>query len=370
LGFGLLGVALAAQARSSYGELLRREVLAPLGMDSTDVELTPALRARLAPGRDERGAPAPHWRFGALEGAGALLSDGADLLRYLRANMGLAKTPLDTALRLVRTPRRDIGGGDRIGLGWMIRSTPDGDVVWHNGETGGYASFVGFTADGRRGVAILANAVGPPQDLGFAALSPRLPVPAAHAAVALAPDALDAYVGRYALAPGFDLDVFRRDAQLFAQASGQSAFPIFASARDAFFARVGGITLDFERGADGAVAALVLHQGGVDRRAARTASTTDARGARSVALDAAVLGDYVGRYVLMPGVAFDVSVRGGQLYAQLTGQAALPVHASAKDRFFYTAVDATLDFERDAAGRVVALVLHQNGRDQRAPRER
>ena len=58
-----------------------------------------------------------------------------------------------------------------------------------------------------------------------------------------------------------------------------------------------------------------------------------------------------------------------QLYVQLTGQAAYPVYAAAKDHFFYTLFDARLEFERDAAGKVVALVLHQNGQDQRAPRQ-
>jgi hypothetical protein len=31
-------------------------------------------------------------------------------------------------------------------------------------------------------------------------------------------------------------------------------------------------------------------------------------------------------------------------------------------------VDAQLDFERDADGKVIAVVLHQNGRDMRAER--
>jgi len=45
------------------------------------------------------------------------------------------------------------------------------------------------------------------------------------------------------------------------------------------------------------------------------------------------------------------------------------VYAKAKDHFFYTVVDAQLDFERDASGKIDALVLHQNGHAQRAPRE-
>jgi hypothetical protein len=64
----------------------------------------------------------------------------------------------------------------------------------------------------------------------------------------------------------------------------------------------------------------------------------------------------------------DVALKGDHLDAQLTGQVALPVFASARDRFFYKMVDAQLDFERDADGKVIAVVLHQNGRDMRAER--
>jgi hypothetical protein len=64
----------------------------------------------------------------------------------------------------------------------------------------------------------------------------------------------------------------------------------------------------------------------------------------------------------------DFALKGDHLETQITGQPAFQVYASAKDRFFLKIVDAQLDFERDAGGKVVALVLHQNGRDNRAPR--
>jgi CubicO group peptidase (beta-lactamase class C family) len=369
LGFGVLGDALAQHAGLSYGELVQRQVLAPLGMHSTGLELTPALRARLAAGHDEVGQPAKHWDFGALSGAGGLLSDGDDMLRYLQANMGRLKTPLASAMRLAQAPRRDIGGGDRIGLAWMTHHTPHGDVVWHNGETGGYSSFIGFTPDGQRGVVILTNATSAPEELGFAALLPSAPLPVVHKAIALSGPQLDAYVGQYRLAPDFAMTVFRRADQLFVQGSGQGAIPLFASAPDSFFARVAPITIDFAHGADGKVDALTLHQGGHDQHAPRTDTVRAADGTPSVRLDPALLHDYVGRYVLGAGVEFAVTVVHDQLYVQLTGQAAYPVYAAAKDHFFYTLFDARLEFERDAAGKVVALVLHQNGQDQRAPRQ-
>lgn len=369
LGFGLLGEALAQHAELSYGELLQREVLAPLGMQSSGAGLTSTMRARLAPGHDEEGGVARHWHWDVLAGAGTLLSTGDDMSRYLQANMGLLKTPLAAAMRLAQEPRRDIGGGDRIGLAWMTHHTAQGDVIWHNGETGGYSSFIGFTADGRRGVVILTNATGAPQDLGFAALLPSAPLPVVHKAITVSPAKLDAYVGQYTLAPGVALNVFRRAGQLFAQTTGQGAFPLFASAPDAFFTRGAPIAIDFERAVDGKVGALTLHQNGHDSHAPRMDSVTATDGTPSVKLDPALLRDYVGHYALGAGAEFAITVQHDQLYVQLTGQAAFPVYAKAKDHFFYTVVDAQLDFERDAAGKVVVLVLHQNGQDLRAPRQ-
>ena len=89
---------------------------------------------------------------------------------------------------------------------------------------------------------------------------------------------------------------------------------------------------------------------------------------KEIALDAATLGDYVGKYRFDFGAVFDVALKSDHLEAQLTGQATFPIFASAKDKFFYKVVDAQLDFARNAVGEVVAVVLHQNGRDMRAPR--
>jgi serine-type D-Ala-D-Ala carboxypeptidase/endopeptidase len=91
------------------------------------------------------------------------------------------------------------------------------------------------------------------------------------------------------------------------------------------------------------------------------------RKVRRIQIDAATLGDCVGKYQFDFG-ALDVVLNSDHLEAKLTGQPPFPIFANARDKFFYTIVDAQLDFERDAGGKVVAVVLHQNGRDMRAPR--
>jgi len=163
------------------------------------------------------------------------------------------------------------------------------------------------------------------------------------------------------------LTVFCMNDGLFARATGQSAIPIFPSAPNEFFAKVAGISISFTRDPMGVVNGLVLHQNG-DRAAPKLSASELPPEPKEIALDAATLGDYVGKYRFDFGAVFDVALKSDHLEAQLTGQAAFPIFASATDKFFYKVVEAQLDFERDAGGNVVAVVLHQNGRDMRAPR--
>lgn len=371
LGVGLLGYALARQNGTTYGALIKTRILRPLGMQLSGVTITPAMHKHLAIGHNALGKPTENWDLDVLAGAGALKSTGADMLRYLEANMGVAKTPLDAAMGFAREPRMPVGN-EKIGLVWMTRYDKDGDVVWHNGMTGGYASFLGFTADGKHGVVVLTNIQQSVDDLGFATLLPDAKLAPAETAIHLSKQALDAYTGSYRLAPHFILTVFRQGDQLLAQATGQAALPIYPSARNEFFAKVVDIRITFERDGHGKVSGLVLHQNG-DHRAPRISGAEAARdvsGKSTVNLPLSTLKEYVGHYRLAPGREFDITLKHGQLYAQLTGQGAFPIYASKKDAFFYTVVDAQISFQRGKNGKVTGLVLHQNGRDLPAPREK
>jgi serine-type D-Ala-D-Ala carboxypeptidase/endopeptidase len=365
LGFGLLGFALEQSERTSYGTMIGEEILKPLGMTMSGTAFTDATRGHLAPGHDDRGNAAKNWDFGVLSGAGAIRSTAKDMLRYLKANMGIDPSRLAAAMKLAQQPRREETKTTRIGLAWI---TTGKGIVWHNGGTAGYRSFLGFTVDGQRGVVVLANTAVDADDLGFATLDADAPLAPTHQAISLPDASLDDYVGTYKLADKFLLNVFRMNDGLFARATGQSAVPIFPSAPNEFFAtRVAGISMSFTRDADGVVSGLVLHRNG-DHAAPKLSAAELPPELREIALDAATLGDYVGKYQLNPGAVVDFALRGDHLETQLTGQPAFPIFASAKDKFFLKMVDARLDFERDTDGKVIAVVLHQNGLDQRAPR--
>jgi len=78
--------------------------------------------------------------------------------------------------------------------------------------------------------------------------------------------------------------------------------------------------------------------------------------------------DYVGRYPLSSAFAIDITEANGVLRGQATGQPSFAMSSVSADRFSIVGIVAEISFERDASGKVSALVLHQNGADQRAPR--
>jgi CubicO group peptidase (beta-lactamase class C family) len=77
---------------------------------------------------------------------------------------------------------------------------------------------------------------------------------------------------------------------------------------------------------------------------------------------------YAGRYPLSPAFAIDITSVNGGLRGQATGQPAFGMREVGHDRFAVVGIQAEISFERDGAGGIVALVLHQNGRDMRGPR--
>jgi serine-type D-Ala-D-Ala carboxypeptidase/endopeptidase len=206
----------------------------------------------------------------------------------------------------------------------------------------------------------MTNSTTSVDDLGFATLLDETPLAPAHRTIALDAASLDDYIGDYTLSDAMSIDVSRKDNQLYAQATGQGAFPIFADSMDEFFAKVADIRISFSRDASRKISGLVLHQNG-DHAAPKIRA--------QVASDSNLSG-YVGRYRLTQEIEIDVTVKDERLLIQLTGQPVFPVYASAADKFFLRVVDAQFDFERDASGRIIAVVLHQNGQNLRAERIR
>ncbi|SCG75999.1 serine hydrolase domain-containing protein [Micromonospora coxensis] len=174
LGMSLLGHALAAEAGTTYPALLERELLQPLGMTDTalvtEVDAPPAGHAA---GTKAGGRSPELWRGAGYAPAGIGAWSTADDLAALVKAMLAGTAPGGAAA----TARFDDGDDSRIGYAWFTTRHGDRDIVWHNGATGGFSSYVGFDRVTGRGVVVLGNT-----DRGVEAIGRRLlGVPAQHA---------------------------------------------------------------------------------------------------------------------------------------------------------------------------------------------
>jgi CubicO group peptidase (beta-lactamase class C family) len=111
-------------------------------------------------------------------------------------------------------------------------------------------------------------------------------------------------------------------------------------------------------GAIAAKLATVAHGGTVQLTSER----------KEITLTARALEKYVGTYEFGPGTNMWIRLQDDRLTTQLAGQRQLPMFAESETMFFLKVVDAQVEFLNDPGGAVTALVLHQNGRDQKAPR--
>lgn len=272
LGMGLLGHALASRAGKSYEELLTERIASPLGMTDTTITLRDDQRERLAPGYDAALKPVKNWDIPTFAGAGGIRSTANDMLRYLTANLQNDDKPLTRALKSAHEKRADMDDGLAIGLGWHIAR--DGATRWHNGMTGGYASWASIVAEKEVGVVVLSNtATMKVTEVGElitrVACGEHVEPPQQRSTVSVKPEVLERYVGAYYILPWFSLTVTLEEGQLMVQASDQDKFPVFATSETEFFYKVVDARITFMANDVGKIDKLVLHQNGRDLKAFR-----------------------------------------------------------------------------------------------------
>ena len=119
--------------------MLQGVIINPLDMQETKIALDEVTKANLVAGRDEFGRVAKNWDLSVLEGAGGIKSSTSDMVKYLRAQIGIDKTPIENALKIThqkrhdKYPTRDANTVISMGLGWIISAKNNNDIYWHSG---------------------------------------------------------------------------------------------------------------------------------------------------------------------------------------------------------------------------------------------
>lgn len=173
LGISLLGQALANRAGVTYGELLRRRVLEPLGMNDTTLAIASEQAERLTVGRDGNDKVAAPLVFGGgLAPATMLHSSIDDMIKFARCNLG--QGPLAAACIFAQRPRANIPGNYRIGLAWWTDNN-DG-IVRHPGNSPGFHAAVAISKDHTKATIALENGGISVDDVAWHTLDASVPV--------------------------------------------------------------------------------------------------------------------------------------------------------------------------------------------------
>ena len=174
VGYAILGAALSRAAGESYVDYVRRHILSPLGMRSTDFALTSSMREALAVGVDYdvlvkdtlnyEDAARGHVDVGYGVPNGGLYSTVGDMAKLVSFQLGFGP---DSVLSPAAIARRNavpitsvLGLPFGYGLGVQVSRWGDTTGVGHSGNTAGYTAQTLYDLARNCGVIVLRSAGG------------------------------------------------------------------------------------------------------------------------------------------------------------------------------------------------------------------
>ncbi|MET0394412.1 MAG: serine hydrolase [Chitinophagaceae bacterium] len=281
-GYALLASVIEKASGMSYGEYLQTAIFRPLQMNHTFV-----YTRRLAP------KEVPNYAFGyvyddklkayklpddvketrmvvwldGIVGDGTVNSTVTDLLKWDRALYTTQLLPAEAMKEVFAPAVLNDGSRTRYGFGWSVDSTADfGRVASHSGGWPGYVTWIERHLDNDKTIIILqnhANVTIPARSLRYILYNKPVPgAPQVRKEITLTPEQQQAVTGVYEIQPGVELAISLDKGQVYAQLTGQNAFPIFAESELFFFLKVVDAQLQFEKNAAGQVTQLYLLQNG------------------------------------------------------------------------------------------------------------
>jgi serine-type D-Ala-D-Ala carboxypeptidase/endopeptidase len=269
LDYWLLQEAIATRGRADFEQLLQKRVIAPLGLRSTTITLSPELQARVAIGHDAVMQPtrplASSPLFNLMPAAGSMLSTANDLLKVLSVAMGYEDSKLAPTMAKLLQTRRPAGDLEQA-LGWMVMGEGDEQMVLHDGGSLGFGSSVAWLPQQRVGVVVLMNQAGNVGDISRHLLKPSLPLAqvtqARHTEITLDTATLDSYAGRYDLQDEGVTTIARDGGLLTIELPASWGLPklsLHAESQRDFFATELPLRVTFEADSNNRVTGMLVH---------------------------------------------------------------------------------------------------------------
>ena len=265
LGVALLAHTLTLISGKSYEEMLAEIICKPLNMNETGTSnqsaylTTPHLGTK----------PISHWDMEVFAGAGAIRSNGEDLLKYVKVEMGILPTKLKAAIELTQKPLHDVMPNIKVGLGWQILTSNNDEIIMHSGATGGYRTSVAFSKKKKKAIIILNNSGQSTDDLAAYFFNPDTKFAPFKQAVSVSKSTLQKYTGRYKVIATNDFlksrmlfEVKLVEDKLHIQLTGNLPVEFLGESDNRFFSKQSDAVISFTKDERGQIDQLVLYQYG------------------------------------------------------------------------------------------------------------
>ena len=218
----LLAYILEKISGKPYGDFMRENIFNPLGLsdtahDGTAAEMIKDRASGYIPAVDMKGiGNAPYLDWSSKTGNGSLYSTVEDLFKWdraLHAERLLKKAELD------RMFTKHIGAA---GYGWFVGSRFNRDVVYMNGNSPGFNSYIAHYLKDDVCIIVLGNNDIPlATQIGTAAAAilfgESYESPKSFRPINLSSEALTRIVGAYRFDYGLDIKIFQKNGQLFSR---------------------------------------------------------------------------------------------------------------------------------------------------------
>lgn len=162
IGFGLLGEAVSNAEGENYENSIKQYILQPLDMVNTEINVNTKQQNQYAQGYDEQGNPAIHHVSTPWPGSASLRSTSADLLQYLKANLGVINisNQLSAAMNLTLQSYFQVKPHFAQGLAWQLKIKHHLKIINKTGTNAGFNSYEVMLPQQKIAIVVLTNKTG------------------------------------------------------------------------------------------------------------------------------------------------------------------------------------------------------------------
>ncbi|MBK8608508.1 MAG: serine hydrolase [Chitinophagaceae bacterium] len=364
-GYILLGYIIEKVSGQSYASFIENNIFKKLGMTHSYYGSQSALIPNRAKGYQpkEKGFENADYLSMTLPyAAGSLMSTVDDMLLWSQAIHNNTLISSKSKEKAFTNYKLNNGDADYYGYGWQPNEINGIATVEHGGGIFGYTTMGIYAPAENLYAIVLTNTSGKsPTDITIKLAALALGKPyATKPLLQLTREQLQQWVGTYEFVNGVLRTISLENDTLYSQREGSTKLKLIPTGTASF--NFEGTTTQYEFAVENGKRTALMK----DRIQKFKGSETDKKFApekKPVDMDASALQQYTGQYQLAPQFIIEITTEGNQIFAQATGQPKFEIFAEKPDTFFLKVVQASIDFNKDPAGNVISLTLHQGGRD-------